>query len=99
MWFGPGPNYDSYIVDDPNSFVVTAGKKTNLNLNEGTYTLKCYEVCGTCDQQQQQPPACTFAKTKENKQGVAAALRTFSQAGKIRKTVEKLLEDPLRVSP
>ena len=46
VWFGPAPNYDSYIVNDAEAFVVSNGLKTNLNLINGTYSMKCHEVTG-----------------------------------------------------
>ena len=44
MFFGPGPKYESCIVDDPEAFVVASGTKTNIELINGTYHMRCFEV-------------------------------------------------------
>ena len=44
VFFGPGPKYESYIVNDPQAFVVSNGEKTHINLINGTYNMKCHEV-------------------------------------------------------
>ena len=32
VFFGPGPKYESYIVDDPEAFIACNGSKTTINL-------------------------------------------------------------------
>ncbi len=43
-WFGPGPNFDSYVVWDREAFVVASGPKQELQRKNGTYTLPVREV-------------------------------------------------------
>ena len=43
VFFGPAPDYKSYNVDDPEALVVSHGKKTEIELYNGTYVMKCHE--------------------------------------------------------
>ena len=44
VFFGPAPKFESFIVDDPDAFVVSNGKKTKICLANGTYGLHCHEI-------------------------------------------------------
>ena len=41
---GPGPTSESYIVDDPEAFIACNGNITNIDLENGTYHIKCKEI-------------------------------------------------------
>ena len=43
VFFGPGPAYESYIVSDPNAFVISEGGKTRIQLENGTYHIDVHE--------------------------------------------------------
>ena len=45
VFFGPGPKYESYIISDPEAFVVANKEtKTNIELINGTYHMRCFET-------------------------------------------------------
>ena len=44
IWFGPGPEFKSFIVWDKDAFVAAAGPKANIKLSNGTYQLPINEI-------------------------------------------------------
>ena len=44
VFFGPAPKFESYIIDDPEAFVVGNGMKTDIERINGTYHMRCFEV-------------------------------------------------------
>ena len=42
--FGPAPKFESYVLDDPNAYMVSNGKKTYIDLINGTYSMECSEL-------------------------------------------------------
>ena len=44
VWFGPGPEFKSYIVWDREAFIAAAGPKPEINMKNGTYVLPIREV-------------------------------------------------------
>ena len=44
VWFGPAPNYESYIVYDPSCVAIAPCKRTPVNLRNGVYEIKLGEL-------------------------------------------------------
>ena len=44
VWFGPAPEYKSFIVWDKESFVAAAGPKTSILMKNGTYIMPIREI-------------------------------------------------------
>jgi len=44
VWFGPAPEFKSYIVWDKDAFIASASPKTELFMKNGTYMLPVREV-------------------------------------------------------
>ena len=44
VWFGPGPKFESYVVNSPNSYVVHDDNITKTHLNSGVYEMDIQEV-------------------------------------------------------
>ena len=44
VWFGPAPDFRSFIVWDAEAFVASAGPKTELTMKNGTYLLPSREI-------------------------------------------------------
>ena len=44
VWFGPAPEFKSFIVWDRESFVAAAGPKTNIIMKNGTYMIPIKEI-------------------------------------------------------
>ena len=44
IWFGPGPKFESFIVDDPEAFVIHNGNTTKIQLTNGIYELDVREI-------------------------------------------------------
>ena len=49
IWFGPGPNFESYVVWDREAFVASAGPRQQLSMNNGTYTMPIREITNKRD--------------------------------------------------
>ena len=50
IWFGPGPNFESYVVWDREAFVASAGPRQQLSMNNGTYTMPIREITRKSDE-------------------------------------------------
>ena len=46
IWFGPGPEFKSFICHDPEAFVAHNGDVTAIYLNNGVYELDVREIIG-----------------------------------------------------
>ena len=44
IWFGPGPQFESYIVWDKSAFIAAQGPRIPITLNNGTYQIGVREV-------------------------------------------------------
>ena len=44
VWFGPEPQFESFIVWDRNAFIAANGPKLPIALNNGTYHIGVHEV-------------------------------------------------------
>ena len=44
VFFGPGPKFESFIVHDPEAFLVHNGTATSIHMNSGVYELDVKEV-------------------------------------------------------
>ena len=44
IWFGPGPDFESYVVWDREAFVASAGPKQQLFMKNGTCTMPIREI-------------------------------------------------------
>ena len=44
VWFGPGPEFKSFICNDPDAFVAHNGDVTKIHLNNGVYELDMREI-------------------------------------------------------
>ena len=43
VYFGPAPKYESFVIDDPEAFVVSRGNRIKINLENGTYNIEIHE--------------------------------------------------------
>ena len=44
VFFGPGPRYESYILNDPEAIAIGNGTKTSIVLHNGTYISQAHEA-------------------------------------------------------
>ena len=44
VYFGPGPKFESYIIEDPEAFVAHNGRIIKIHMNNGVYEIDMKEL-------------------------------------------------------